>query len=159
MTPRELDKINAMTVAHLCDVLEAAAATKAEQKALMALRVLLEQAQMFFDDEDDHLGRFAMAIAMNAIAAHTDGIPDDLTAHCIAENMENLAYLLLVEMEQLGESWDPELVSRLKRMQHPSYNDDENSPHPHLLGTASSTPAPQGRCPHCGAAETTGVAS
>jgi hypothetical protein len=144
MTARELDQIGAMNVGHICDVLEMAAAidtvgTKAEQKALKALLVLLEQVHVFLDNEDDHVGRFAMGIAMNAIAARTDGISDELTAKCIAQNMEDLAYLLLVQMEEAGESWNPELVSQLKRIQHPSFNDG-NSQHPYLLGTALPPP-------------------
>ena len=169
MTPRELDdQISAMSVGHICDVLECATIAdiavedsfhleppQAKQKAMTALLGLLEHAEDFFDNADDHVGRFALGIAMNVVATCTETISNETTAKCIAENMESLAYILLVQMKEAGESWNPELVSLLRRIQHPSYNDDDKTlPIPALLATS-----PKRRCPHCGAAATTGVAS
>jgi hypothetical protein len=123
MNAKELEQINAMSVTHLCDLLESGS-----QKGLKALRVILEEAEGYLDNEDDHVGRFAMGIAMNAIAARTDGHPDELTAQHIAQNMEDLGYLLLSLMEETKQNWDPELVSQLRRIQHPSYNEETPGP-------------------------------
>src|SRR5262245_30019033 len=103
--------VGVMSVAHLCDLLDRE--SPASEEAMDGLRMILEYAEQFYEEDGDHIGRLAMAIALDAVEA--EHITEEGTANSLSENMEALAHLLLVQMEEMGESWNPELVCRLKR--------------------------------------------
>ena len=122
MTPKELERINAMSLDHLFALMNTS--PDRWQKVAKPLAFILGHARAFYDNGDDHVANFALGIAENVFDKYADGLSiDEDTAKLIVEDMEWLAHLLLYEKG--AKDWPPELLSRLRRIQNPIQTTDE----------------------------------
>jgi hypothetical protein len=117
-----LDQMRAMTIGELIDLLDlfepVTDPDRARKIAKVLGLILAHAAYGYFDNEDDHVARFALAIADNAVDPEEY---DETTAENIVGNMESLAWIMAHSEE--AANWKPELLSRLHRIQDPAFEE------------------------------------
>jgi hypothetical protein len=109
MSPKDFERIDAMTVAHLFEMLDPDAQLKQIQ---IVLGLILGHAAVFYDNEcKEDLCGVSTALGIAEMAVDAEGDIDEMTAGRIANRMAVLVYELL---QQDGtETWNAELLSRL----------------------------------------------
>jgi hypothetical protein len=84
LSDQELNEVRAMTIGELLDMFQAVATSEDWEAMEKVLGLILARATEFYDDYDDRIGEFALALGLNVVKAN--GIDKD-TASDMIHNM------------------------------------------------------------------------